>query len=104
MMYHELFQRETIKRYLEDHSAYIVQTIMVYFERQYGNLFGGKEKYGVNVNSDEGNRILYYVCPLDYYTQRMKRRRTIKRKVAAVSLKVVFSFCLYGNLCFMHRG
>ena len=52
------------KRYLENHAAYIVQTIINCFERLYCNLFGGEEKYEVNVNSDEGDKILYDVICL----------------------------------------
>ena len=37
------------------------------------------------------------------YSRIRGRQRTIIRKAAAFSLEVVFSFCSYGNLCFMHR-
>ena len=47
-IHHKLFQNETIKRYLKKHAEYIVQTIIVQFERRYSNL--GVEKYGFNIN------------------------------------------------------
>ena len=44
--------------------SYIVQTVIDCFERRHGNLFGGEEKYEVNVNSDECDKILYDVICL----------------------------------------
>lgn len=52
------------KRYLEDHAAHIIEKIIGCFEERYGNLFGGEETYEVNVNSDEGDRILFDVTCL----------------------------------------
>ena len=56
------------KRYLEDHAAYIVQTIINCFERLYCNLFGGEEKYEVNVNSLSNHLTLsfIYICALTF--------------------------------------
>ena len=52
------------KRYLEDHGAYIIEKIIGCFEERYGNLFGGEETFEVNVNSDEGDRVLFDVTCL----------------------------------------
>ena len=39
---HKLMNYSREKRYLEDHAAYIVQTVIDCFQRRYGNLFGGE--------------------------------------------------------------
>ena len=49
---HKLTNYSREKRYLEDDAPYIVQTVMDYFERRYGNLFRREKKYEVKVNSD----------------------------------------------------
>ena len=52
------------KRYLEDHAVHIIEKIIGCFEQRYGNLFGEEESHNVNVNSDEGDRILFDVTCL----------------------------------------
>ena len=63
---HKLKYYSREKRYLEDHGAHIIEQIIGCFEQRYGNLFGGDEVYKVNVNSDEGDRILFGItCVLN---------------------------------------
>ena len=60
---HINYSRE--KRYLEDHAAYIMQTIIDFLKGGTVTYLGeGGEKYEVKVNSDKGDRILYYVTCL----------------------------------------
>ena len=47
------------KRYLLDHAQYIVKKIIDSFEQRYGNLFG--KDANVNINSEEGSRVLFDV-------------------------------------------
>ena len=57
---HMNYSRE--KRYLEDHAAYIMQTIIDFLKGGTVTYSGGE--YEVKENSDEGDRILYYVTCL----------------------------------------
>ena len=50
------------KRFLENHSIEIVEAIIACFERRYGHLYCDTNDNDVNVNSDEGDRVLFDVC------------------------------------------
>ena len=52
------------KRFLEDHAVQIIEKIVDCFKQRYGNLFDDDETYSVNVNSDEGDRVLFDVARL----------------------------------------
>ena len=79
------------KRYLEDHAAYIVQTIVYCFERLYCNLFGGEEKYEINENSLSNYLTLsfIYICALIHLTFLL-----YKIDLKLQNIKCLFSVCL----------
>ena len=57
---HKLVNYSREKHVLLDHAQYIVKKIIDCFEQRYGNLFG--KKANVNINSDEGGRVLFDVA------------------------------------------
>ena len=65
---HKLINYTREKRYFEYHATHIVQTMINCFERLYGNLFGGEEKYEVNVNSLSNHLTLsfIYICAVTF--------------------------------------
>ena len=60
----KIFYYSREKRFLEDHAIQIIGKIIDCFKQQYGNLFDDEETCNVNVNSDEGDRVLFDVARL----------------------------------------
>ena len=50
--------------YLLDHAAYIVERIISCFRHCYKNRFDGQNRFDMNVNSDEGDFVLFDVTCL----------------------------------------
>ena len=50
------------KLYSENHSLEIMEAIIACFERRYGHLYCDINDNEVNVNSDEGDHVLFDVC------------------------------------------
>ena len=59
---HKVMNYSWEKRYLLDQAQYIVKKIIDCFEQRYGNIFG--KDANVNINSDEGDRVLFDVASL----------------------------------------
>ena len=50
------------KKYIKDHIIEITHAIILCYERRYGNLYSATSSAEVNINADEGDRILFDVC------------------------------------------
>ena len=61
---HKLMNYSREVRYLLDHAAQIVERIISCFEKRYRNLFDGQKRFDVNVNSEQGDCVLFDVACL----------------------------------------
>ena len=50
------------KQFIKNNGVEIVNTIVNCYEKRYGNLFASKSNPTVNVNSDQGDTILFEIC------------------------------------------
>ena len=58
----QFYSRE--KRFVEDHIVQIAERVVSYFEKRYGNLHSDLEETSINIPSDDGDRIIFDVCPI----------------------------------------
>ena len=52
------------KQFIKNNCAEIVGTIINCYEKRYGNLFASKSNRTVNVNSHQGDTILFEICQI----------------------------------------
>ena len=67
-----LYQDQKVNYYLREKKIYIdqnrivemIQAIISYFEKRYGNMKSSETETEANVNSDHGNTILFDMCSI----------------------------------------
>ena len=56
----QFYSRE--KRFIEDHIVQIIERVVSCFEKNYGNLYSNLKETCINIPSDDGDRIIFYLC------------------------------------------